>query len=883
MPDGAASVEQLTERLRLLQAWSGMSYRAIHREVVRARAARGVPEQPVLNTIYRCFQAGRTRLDIDLVVDIARVLLNDETDAERWRQACWVVAGLGRAAAIVTVADTWPDDLPAFTGRRAELQKIVAPAENDHADALIFAITGMPGVGKTRLAVHAGHLLMRNGDFTDVRLAVDLRGYDPDRPPADPGAVLEGFLRRLGLSGERIQHLDLARRAAKYRQLLAGKKALVLLDNAASAEQVGPLLPVGSGCCTLITSRRVLSALPAVRPLPVDVMPLEDAVDLLRRADRSGRIAAQPEGAAGIAELLERLPLALALVASRIEATPDWTLADHLDRLVHHQRTLRVDTGVEVALNLSYQDLTADQQRTFRLLALHPGNDVSAYAAAALAGADLARARDELEQLTAANLLQRAAPDRYRFHNLINIYATARSQDEDPASAHRAALARLSDYYLYTAGLAIDIIYPHDKHTRPRIAPPATVTDSMPDEVTARRWLDVERANLLAVATHPEIRDRAVVAFSATLHRYLAMTCQYSVAEILHRDAVTVAGRQRDSAGESGALVSLGDLCQRTGRYDQAIDYLETALATARVTNDLEIQGRAFFHLAYISMLRGRYQRAAEYNRQSLDCYREIGNQFGELRALGNLGWAHQELGLLKQAIDYNNQAMALCVDLGDEEARASLLDALGAIHRLLDHHEQAAEHHRQALALFRSFGDREGETGALDNLGLVAQETGRLAQAVEHHQLALAVSREIGDQDNEARALNNLGMAFRRTGRYEQAKDHHERALRSYRELDNRGGQSAALNGLGELARATGDLARALRAHAEAHQYASKIGQRYEQARADVGLGHAHHGLGNTREAREHWGRALATYEELGVPEVDEVSAHLVATGDDR
>lgn len=233
--------------------------------------------------------------------------------------------------------------------------------------------------------------------------------------------------------------------------------------------------------------------------------------------------------------------------------------------------------------------------------------------------------------------------------------------------------------------------------------------------------------------------------------------------------------------------------------------------------------------------------------------------------------------------MDYNQQAMALCVELGDEEAHASLLDELGAIHRLLGHHEQAAEYHRQALALFRSLGVREGETCALDNLGLVAQETGQLDQAVEHHRLALAISREISDRDNEARALNNLGAVFRRAVRYEQARDHLERALRIYRELDNQGGQSAVLNGLGEVARATGDPVGALHAHAVAHQYASKIGLRYEQARADDGLGHAHHELGNAREARKHWDRARITYEELGVPEADEVNAHLVAADDDR
>lgn len=874
-PRGATSVEQLIERLRLLQAWSGMSYRAIHREVLRARAARGVPEQPVLNTIYRCFRPGRTRLDVDLVVDIARALLGDEVAVEQWRQACWVVAGLSSASAIVSVTDIWPDNLPSFTGRRAELRKIAELAEDRCSAAVILAITGMPGVGKTRLAVHAGHLLMAEGKFTDVQLAVDLRGYDPDRPPADPGAVLEGFLRRLGLPGDQIQHLDLAGRAAKYRQLLAGKNALILLDNAATAGQVQPLLPGSPGCFALITSRRNLPDLPTVRHLPLNVLTPEEAVDLLRES--GGKVDAEPKHAASIAELVGYLPLALALVAGRIHANPEWTLTDHLERLLHHQQSLRIENGVEVSINLSYRGLTADQQRVFRLLALHPGSDVNSYAAAALIGIDLPRAHRLLDQLTAASLVQRPASDRYRFHDLINTFATARTHDEDPASARRAALARLSNHYLHTACLAIDMIYPHDKHSRPRIPPPPTVAYPLPDQVAARGWLDAERANLLAVATYPDNRGPAAVAFSATLHRHLAMTCHYPDAQVLHQRALTVSRQHGDRGGEAGALLSLGDLLQRTGRYEQAVDHIESALAISRDLGDGDAEGRALFHLGFLDLLRGRYQRGAEFNRLALARFREVGNRFSEVRALGNLGTACQLMGQLEHAADHFQQTLALCRDLGDPEGEARMLDELGALYRLAGQRERAADHHRQALVLLREVGDREGEACALDNLGLVYQETGQLEQAADHHRQALIISREIGDQDDEARALNNLGMVYCRAGRYEQAEDHHQRSLRLYCKLGNPGGQANALNGLGEIARATGALTQALRAHAEAHQHASKIGHRHEQARADDGLGHAHHCLGNPRQAREHWQRAFALYEELGVPAAEQVRAQLI------
>ncbi|HEU5473392.1 MAG TPA: tetratricopeptide repeat protein [Actinophytocola sp.] len=868
------SVRELVERLRLLQAWSGMSYRAVHREVVRARAARGVPERPVLNTIYRCFQPDRARLDVDLVTDVARALLGQDAGAEQWRQACWVVAGLGSAAAIVSVADSWPADLPSFVGRRAELATIAGLAEADRADPAILSITGMPGIGKTRLAVHAGHKLMARGRFARVRLAVDLRGYDPDRPPADPGAVLEGFLRRLGLPAEQIQHLDLAGRVAKYRQLLAGRDALVLLDNAASADQVRPLLPDGPGCCALITSRRALPELTAARQLPLDVLTLAEATTLLRRA--GAPVDAEPELTARIAALVGYLPLALALVTARIKANPDWTLTDHFERLLHHQQSLRVDSGVEVAINLSYRDLTGDQQRAFRLLALHPGTEISPDAAAALIGTDEPAARRQLDQLSAASLVQRPGPDRFRFHNLINTFATARAHDEDPARSRRAGLARLANHYLYLAGRAVDAIYPHDRHGRPRIPAPPTAPDDPPDPAAARGWLNTERANLLAVATHPELPGPAAVAFSATLHRHLAMTCQYPDATLLHEHAIGAARRSADRAGEAGALVSLGDLYQRTGHYEQAVDHLSTGLAIARDLSDVDIEGRALFHLGFICLLSGRYERGAEYNRAALACMRATGNRFGEARALGNLGCAYQMTGQLDLAADHLRQTLALCRDLDDQEGEARVLDDLGTIYRLTGRPERAAEHHSAALELLREVGDREGEACALDNLGLVCQENGRLDRAAEHHRAALAISRDIGDRDDEARALNNLGTVCRRSGRYAQAEEHHRTALRLSTELGDPGGQAKALNGLGELALATGDLAQALRAHADAHQYASKIGHRQEQARADDGLGHAHHGLGNHEQAREHWTRALGVYEEFGFPEADGIRARL-------
>src|SRR5262245_17615707 len=266
-PAGVQTLDELAVRLGQLRVWSGLGYREVHRRVVALRRRRGAPEQLSFDTVYRCMRPGRSRLDVELVVDIAQALLGDQAAAVAWRMAYRVLSGQASAAGIVRVFPALPDDLPEFTGRRAELRRLVdgLTPQGLVAGPAVSVIEGMAGVGKTTLAVHAGHEMLRCGLGTDVQLSVNLRGYDADQPPADPAAVLEGFLRVLGVPGDQIYHLDLAGRAARYRRLLAGRRALIVLDNAATAEQVVPLLPQTAGCLAMITSRNALADLPGSR------------------------------------------------------------------------------------------------------------------------------------------------------------------------------------------------------------------------------------------------------------------------------------------------------------------------------------------------------------------------------------------------------------------------------------------------------------------------------------------------------------------------------------------------------------------------------------------------------------------------------------------
>lgn len=434
-PGQATTLDELAACLRLLKAWAGNpSYETI---TGRVNAARPATHAVGKTTVVDCFRSGRRRLDGDLVVAVVEALHTDLGYVTQWRQALRVVSGESRAAAQVRVQDTLPDDLSSFTGREAEAGRLVAAMRDGSA----VVLSGMAGVGKTRLAVHVAHRL---GAFDRV-LFVNLRGFHPDetQPPADPSAVLDGFLRLLGVPGQQLPH-DLGARCAAYRKRLAGSRTLVVLDDAVSEEQVRPLLPATAGSVALITSRRRLAGLTTV---DVDVFTAEEALTFLGRTVPGVPAGTDPRAAERIAARCGHLPLALALVAGHMRAKPGWTLTDHADWLDERHRAGRLDSGVQFALDVSYRNLPPAGRDLLRLVAQHPGPDFDVYAAAALTGCPLPEAAVRLDELTRHHLVQPSGEGRHTLHDLVRAYASGRAADEDRRADRRAALTRLFDLY----------------------------------------------------------------------------------------------------------------------------------------------------------------------------------------------------------------------------------------------------------------------------------------------------------------------------------------------------------------------------------------------------------------------------------------------------
>ena len=847
-PGQAGTLDGLVERLRLLKIWAGdPSYEWIKGQVNTAWTAAGRPAGDLVGktTVVNCFRLGRRRLNPELIVAVVQALHPDAGYVTQWRQALQVIGGQREAASQVRVQDRLPEDLAGFTGRSPELNRLRRVLRNgDHQGAVVIsAIAGMAGVGKTRLAVHAGHLLDREKRFDRI-LFVDLRGFhaDPAQPPADPAAVLDGFLRLLNMPGQQIPN-GLPARAAAYRSRLAGTHTLVVLDNAANEDQVRPLLPGSQDCPVLVTSRRDLTALSPATHLTVDVFTADEALAFLTQAAPGAPVGEDPDAAARIAHRCGHLPLALGLVSAHIRAKPDWTLTDHADRLDERHLQRRLDSGVELALDLSYGNLPARQQLLLRLAALHPGQNLDAHSAAALADTDLATAEALMHDLYRDHLLQQATPGRYTLHDLVRAYATGRAGDEDPPPHRRAALTRLFDYYLATAAAAMDTLHSADTHHPSRIPAPATPAPDLSEPDAARGWLDTERPTLVAVAAHAATQGwpTHTTRLSTTLYQYLNGG-HHSDALTVHGHALDAAQRSNDPAKQADAHNSLGSVHLRLARYGLAAEHFQQALALCRQAGDQAGEARAVNNLGNLDTRMGRYQSATHHYKQALDLHTIGGDRTGQARALGNLGSIDERLGHYGPAADHHEQALALFRQVGDLTGEARALNSLGKVEELQGRHDQAASLIRQALTLFQQLGDRNGEAASVYDLGIIQTHLGQPVQATEHLRQALDLLRETGNLDGEVWALN----------------------------------------GLGEATHAAGHPAEALTHHTDALTVAADIGSPHQHARAHAGLGHAHHALGDPAKARHHYQRALALYTDLGVPVPDQIRTYLAAIDND-
>jgi len=694
--------------------------------------------------------------------------------------------GPGAFAAAATRA--LPRDIAAFTGRAAELAGLLGALDGLSATGGgvvgIHAIDGMAGIGKTSFAVHAAHRLAER--FPDGQFFLPLHAHTAGQRPVDPADGLASLLLAEGLAAAQIPP-GLEARGARWRAHVAGRKILLVLDDAVGHEQVRPLLPGAAGSLVLVTSRRRLAALEDSAVISLDILaPGEAAALLTRLAARAGIDAADP-AVGEITRLCGYLPLAIGLIAGQLKHHPARTavqLAADLAAAADRMALLQAENlSVAAAFDLSYQDLTEHLKRLFRRLGLIPGPTFDAYAAAALEGTGLGDARRLLDELYDQHLVAEPAPGRYQLHDLLRQYARSLAVTDDQADRNAAA-GRVLDYYLHTA-LAAGRHFDSRASTyrRPPPGDPPAQAPALPGLGQAAAWLEAERANLHAAADYAATRgqSRHAIVIPAAMSGFLAARGHWDQSAALHHSALAAARQAADRLGEADTLSTLGELQRNTGDYPAAAASLGQALALYSDAGDQLGQAWTLNGIGLLQQLTGDHPAAAGSQRQALALFADLGDLHGQAYALNSLGVVQEESGDYPGAAASQQQALALFRDIGHRLGQAHALNDLGLVQQQTGDYPAAAASHRQALALFSSLGNLLGQAEALNRLGELSLRTSATGQARDQHTRALAIARDISAAPEEARALEGIGNSYLRDGNASQAAAHLQQALTIY------------------------------------------------------------------------------------------------------
>ncbi|WHT19988.1 BTAD domain-containing putative transcriptional regulator [Crossiella sp. CA-258035] len=877
--------ERFWAQLMLAQVRDGRQAEALHaftRLTSHLKAELGVPPGPALRALHEAILRGDTSL---------------HARAER------------KPPPTGPVPAQLPADIPDFVGRRA-LIEVVSSALTGSEPRLV-ALSGPPGAGKTALAVHVGHRLRDR--FPDGQLHVNLRGYAPE-PALAAGQILARFLRALGIQSEQVP-VHVEAQTAMYRRLLADRKILVLLDNAADPVQLAPLLPEAPGCAVLVTSRTEFVEF--AHRFPVSVLDPQESVELLTGILGQDVVRAEPESVAALSEVCAHLPLALRVAAANVLGH---RISDFVVQLQQGDRLekLTVDgdaaAAVRLAFDLSYAELAADRRVAFRALALAPGTDLSLRAAGAMLDWTVDRTREVLTDLVAVSLLQQTSPDRFGYHDLLRLYAREKAEPTD-----RHALTRLFNYILGTSHDAAELIMPEPLSAE--LDQPGTRgIESFENVEQALAWLDLERGFILAIVQaandtgHPWIswslvralrnyfyfydhRAEWLIAAEAALRAAERSGNSLMVASTL--DGVGTAywsvgdyERARQSYGRAQALLTdtavgeevlagvnlhLGIVGLESGNIAYAESTTSQALAYWRSHGSTKHVAQALVNLGTVMCRRGELGHARELMLEAIELCRRIGSRFGEGVSAVNLSFNRLLAGDLDAALDWSRLALEINAELGRKEADS--FEHLAAIRGARGQLDEAIASAARARQVAREAGDHRAEIDAMITTGKLHLRGGRPDQALEVCTEAFRQSTLIGYGFGEIEAMVAMSCALGRLGRPGEAADYAGRALALASRHGFRLEVGHALTALAETRLVAGQVDDAQDLVRRAIDTLDGTGHRPGEADARLLAGRIHHQRGEPDQARREWELALGLFADMGMPDAEDVRKLLDGT----
>jgi DNA-binding SARP family transcriptional activator/tetratricopeptide (TPR) repeat protein len=776
-----------------------------------------------------------------------------------------------RRAGLVSQPDTLPPETAQFVGRGRELELLSGQAGEPGGGPQVSVIEGMPGVGKTALAVRAARAVADR--YPDGAFYLNFRTHDPGYPALDSAEALHRLLAMLGLPVARIPD-GLGQRAALWRAELGRRRAVVILDDAARRDQIRPLLPVAGDSLILITARRRLPDLEGARVITLGELSLDDAVTLFTQVAGADRVL-DPDQAAAAAGLCGGLPLAIRMTAGRL-ALGHPGLGDLVEEL--SRSTAGLDgtgpAGPEVisAFDLSYGALEPDHQRFFRRLGLNPCAEVGPQAAAALAGCTPAEADKALAALVDHHLLAPDAAGRFRIHALVRGYAAARAADDDPAPERRQAVGRLFDYYLHVADQADRVLHPFRLRTAVTVTHPPAARPALGTQEDATAWLESEWRNMLQAARHAGRHEwpRQCADLVHVLAGFVEIRAYWEEAIEAHTLALQACRDLGDPARIAQAALELSVVSQQTGRHEAALALAEEAAAVYRSLGDLRGQAATLDQIGLAHQRAARSREALAYFREAGFLYDDAADRHGQAEALSHSGIACWQLGHYPDGVEHLGRALSLYQDVGDRRGEAKALNNLGKMQLYWGRHREALANYQKSLEIFTELGAQQSVANVWHNIGSVHHYKGRHEEGLAAYQHALDIYHGLGDRPDEADVLNDIAAIYQSAELYAEAATHYQVAGAIAEQIGNRSVQVTAVRGMADVQRGSGQYGQALDHYRAALRIAREIGDPYEEAKVLEGMAETTLSTQGAYAARILFRQALEIFERLDVPEAE-------------